>query len=55
MICDSCKVVHHHRCYNIGSETNSWCDCQHRVDAQYSELKKKSETRGSHWASSWQV
>ena len=30
MICHPCGDTDHDQCANIGHDTNTWCDCQHR-------------------------
>jgi hypothetical protein len=31
MICSPCKGARHSECLNVGRDTVTWCDCQHRA------------------------
>lgn len=31
MICSPCKGARHINCLNEGKDTNTWCNCQHKV------------------------
>jgi hypothetical protein len=30
MVCSPCKGARHSQCLNVGKDTNTWCDCQHK-------------------------
>lgn len=33
MICKACGEQNHDNCKNVGTETNTWCDCQHQKES----------------------
>jgi hypothetical protein len=39
MICESCGRRNHKGCKNVGTDTDTWCDCQHRESNYWQELE----------------